>query len=98
MCHPDCMGTGRAGRRWTQSEHAGRAAGGGIGSSTLNPFFFDGVDHDLALKAVAAHTDQAWILLYVERWLKAPLQHQDGTLVLRDRGTPSRFGDLARAG
>jgi RNA-directed DNA polymerase len=37
---------------------------------------------------VAHHTDQRWILLYVERWLKAPLQRGDGTLVERDRGTP----------
>ena len=50
--------------------------------------FFDTVPWDLVLKAVAHHTDQQWILLYVERWLKAPLQHQDGTLVDRDRGTP----------
>ena len=50
--------------------------------------FFDTVPWDLVLKAVAYHTDQAWILLYVERWLKAPLQQPDGTLVARDRGTP----------
>ena len=50
--------------------------------------FFDTVPWDLVLKAVAHHTDQQWILLYVERWLKAPLQHQDGTLAARDRGTP----------
>ena len=39
-------------------------------------------------QAVAHHTDQRWILLYVERWLKAPLQREDGSLVERDRGTP----------
>jgi RNA-directed DNA polymerase len=50
--------------------------------------FFDTVPWDLVLKAVAHHTDQKWILLYVERWLKAPLQKQDGSLVGRDRGTP----------
>ena len=50
--------------------------------------FFDTVPWDLVLKAVAHHTDQRWILLYVERWLKAPLQRDDGTLVERDRGTP----------
>src|SRR3954454_9732633 len=50
--------------------------------------FFDTVPHDLMLKAVAHHTDQRWILLYVQRWLEAPLQQQDGTLVARDRGTP----------
>ena len=50
--------------------------------------FFDSVPHDLVLKAVAHHTDQKWILLYVQRWLTAPLQRADGTLVARDRGTP----------
>lgn len=50
--------------------------------------FFDSVPHDLVLKAVAHHTDRGWVLLYVERWLKAPLQHEDGSLVERDRGTP----------
>jgi group II intron reverse transcriptase/maturase len=50
--------------------------------------FFDSVDHDLMVKAVAANTDRAWVLLYVRRWLTAPLQHSDGALVARDRGTP----------
>ena len=50
--------------------------------------FFDSVDHELMLKAVAHHTDQRWVLLYVERWLKAPLQRADGVLEPRDRGTP----------
>jgi len=50
--------------------------------------FFDSVPHDLVLKAVARHSDLRWVLLYVERWLKAPLQREDGSLVGRDRGTP----------
>ena len=50
--------------------------------------FFDRVPWDLVLKAVAHHTDQRWILMYVERWLKAPLQREDGSLIDRDRGTP----------
>jgi RNA-directed DNA polymerase len=50
--------------------------------------FFDSVDHSLMLKAVERHTDQRWILLYVTRWLVAPLQQGDGSLVARDRGTP----------
>ena len=50
--------------------------------------FFDSVSWDLTLKAVAHHTDLRWVLLYVERWLKAPLQREDGSLVWRDRGTP----------
>ena len=50
--------------------------------------FFDSVDHSLMLKAVERHTDARWVLLYVTRWLKAPMRKQDGTLVARDRGTP----------
>ena len=50
--------------------------------------FFDNVSHDLIVKAVKANTDLKWVVLYVERWLKAPLQHPDGTLEQRDRGTP----------
>jgi group II intron reverse transcriptase/maturase len=50
--------------------------------------FFDSVDHDLMLKAVEANTDRRWVVLYVRRWLTAPLQLPDGTLVARDRGTP----------
>jgi RNA-directed DNA polymerase len=50
--------------------------------------FFDSVPHDLLLKAVAHHTDLRWVLLYIERWLKAPMQMPDGTLVNRDKGTP----------
>jgi group II intron reverse transcriptase/maturase len=52
--------------------------------------FFDSVDHDLMVKAVEANisTDQRWVLLYVKRWLKAPMRHPDGVLRERDRGTP----------
>jgi RNA-directed DNA polymerase len=50
--------------------------------------FFDSVDHSLMLKAVARHTDAKWVLLYVARWLKAPMRQADGTLAARDRGTP----------
>ncbi len=50
--------------------------------------FFDNVPHDLVVKAVEANTDQRWVVLYVKRWLTAPLQHPDGTLEQRDRGTP----------
>jgi len=50
--------------------------------------FFDSLDHDLVLRVVANHTNLPWVLLYVRRWLQAPLQHSDGTLEARDRGTP----------
>jgi len=49
---------------------------------------FDNIPHDLLLKAVRHHTDNPWVVLYIERWLKAPLQQTDGTLVERTRGTP----------
>jgi RNA-directed DNA polymerase len=50
--------------------------------------FFDSIDHELMLKAVAVHTRERWVILYIERWLKAPLDDGSGTLVARDRGTP----------
>src|SRR5262249_17235618 len=50
--------------------------------------FFDSVPWELVLRAVAAHTGQPWVLLYVRRWLEAPLRQADGTLLQRDRGTP----------
>lgn len=50
--------------------------------------FFDSVPHDLLLRAVAHHTRERWVLLYIERWLKAPMLMADGTLVARERGTP----------
>ncbi len=43
---------------------------------------------DLVVKAVEAHTDDPWVVLYVKRWLAAPLEFPDGTLQQRDRGTP----------
>jgi RNA-directed DNA polymerase len=49
---------------------------------------FDRIDHELLLKAVRKHTDSAWEILYIERWLKAPFQMQDGSLVERRMGTP----------
>ena len=50
--------------------------------------FFDSVPWDLIVKAVEANTTDAWVMLYVKRWLAAPLQLPDGTLAQRDRGTP----------
>jgi len=54
--------------------------------------FFDNIDHSLMMRAVRKHTDCPWVLLYIERWLKAPVQAEDGTLIASsdrgDRGTP----------
>jgi len=50
--------------------------------------FFDNLDHDLLLRAVRHHTDVPWIILYVQRWLIAPVQLPDGTLEERTKGSP----------
>ena len=50
--------------------------------------FFDNIDHDLLMRAVRHHTQEKWVLLYIERWLKAPVQLPDGTTEERDQGTP----------
>ncbi|HYA44145.1 MAG TPA: group II intron reverse transcriptase/maturase [Acidimicrobiales bacterium] len=49
---------------------------------------FDNIDHSLLLRAVRKHTECKWVRLYIERWLKAPMQMPDGTLVRRTKGTP----------
>jgi RNA-directed DNA polymerase len=50
--------------------------------------YFDSIDHTLLMRAVRKHTDCSWVLLYIERWLKAPTQLEDGTLEPREQGTP----------
>jgi RNA-directed DNA polymerase len=50
--------------------------------------FFDQVPWDLVIRAVETVTDSRWVLLYVQRWLAAPLLHPDGALEQRERGTP----------
>jgi group II intron reverse transcriptase/maturase len=50
--------------------------------------FFDELDWSLLMRAVRRHTDCRWALLYIERWLKAPVQQSDGTLVSREKGSP----------
>jgi RNA-directed DNA polymerase len=49
---------------------------------------FDNIDHELLMKAVRVHTECKWIILYIERWLKAAFQRDDGTLEERIKGTP----------
>jgi group II intron reverse transcriptase/maturase len=50
--------------------------------------FFGSLDHELLMKALRHRTDLKWLHLYVERWLKAPLQRESGTLEARNSGTP----------
>jgi RNA-directed DNA polymerase len=57
--------------------------------------FFDTVPWDLVLRAVEHHSREPWVLLYVKRWLEAPLQLPDGTISERTMGTPQ--GSLCAA-
>ena len=50
--------------------------------------FFDSIDSNLLMRAVRKHTGCVWVLLYIERWLKAPERMEDGSLIARERGTP----------
>jgi RNA-directed DNA polymerase len=49
---------------------------------------FDNIDHELLMRAVRKHTDCKWLILYIERWLKAPFQMEDGRVIERSAGTP----------
>ena len=49
--------------------------------------FFDNIDWDLMMRAVRHHTQESWVLLYIERWLRAEVQLPDGSLQSRERGT-----------
>ena len=81
---------------------AGICAGGRLQGRSLPRFvdldvakFFDTVPWQLIVKAVEAHCDVPWVLLYVKRWLAAPLQMPGGTLAERHRGTPQGSPVLA---
>ncbi|MGF6267006.1 RNA-directed DNA polymerase [Paraburkholderia youngii] len=50
--------------------------------------FFDSIDHALLMKAIRHHTKCRVTLLYIERWLRAPVGLADGTTQPRDAGTP----------
>jgi group II intron reverse transcriptase/maturase len=50
--------------------------------------FFDNMDHGLLMRAVRRHTDCPWVVLYIERWLRAPVVMPDKTVLKREKGTP----------
>lgn len=50
--------------------------------------FFGNIPHDLMMRAISKHTNEPWVLLYVERWLKAPVQLRSGEIEERSQGTP----------
>ncbi len=49
---------------------------------------FDNIRHDILMEMVKKHTNEEWIILYIQRWLTAPFQMEDGTRVPRISGTP----------
>jgi RNA-directed DNA polymerase len=49
---------------------------------------FDNIDHELLMKAVRKHTNNPWVILYIQRWLVAPFHMPDGTIKERTKGTP----------
>jgi len=50
--------------------------------------FFDNLDHELLMKALSKHSNEKWVLTYVNRWLKAPMQDKAGREYSREKGSP----------
>ena len=60
--------------------------------------FFDSIDWTLLMRAVRKHTDCPWVLMYIERWLKAPAQTADGSLIVTGTRHSTGRGDKPAAG
>ena len=109
---PEAGGEGRAdlspGLLRLPAGPVGPGRGGGMPGAVLEERLGDRFGHpevlrqrrswDLMVKAVEAHTDVPWVVLYVKRWLTAPLQLPDGTLLAAGSGYPAGVRGLARAG
>ena len=50
--------------------------------------FFDNLSHEMMMQLLQQHTQEKWVLMYVERWLKAGVEQADGSIVARTKGTP----------
>jgi RNA-directed DNA polymerase len=50
--------------------------------------FFDNISHDMMLQLLQPHTQEKWVLLYAQRWLKAGVEQADGSIAARTKGTP----------
>jgi RNA-directed DNA polymerase len=50
--------------------------------------FFDNINHELMMQLVEQHSQEKWVLLYIERWLKAGIEQEDGSIMARTKGTP----------
>lgn len=49
---------------------------------------FDNISHQLLIKALKRHVKEDWVIMYIKRWLEAPMELQDGTIINRTKGTP----------
>ena len=88
---PTPTAIGRGGRRWTRWATCRERCWKTDWVIDLDiRAFFDSLDHDLVLRAVSKHTDLRWVLLYVERWLKAPLQRRGRHRGAREIAGPRR--------
>ena len=86
--------------RWSYGYRPNKSALDAVGAARINCWqqnwvldldikgFFDSINHELLMKAVRKHTDCRWHLIYIERWLKAPVMQPDGTLEQSSCGTP----------
>ncbi len=50
--------------------------------------FFDNINHQILLELLGQHTQEKWVLMYAERWLKAGVEQKDGSIAARTKGTP----------
>ena len=60
--------------------------------------FFDSIDTELLMRAVRKHTDCPWALLYIDRWLKAPMQMADGSIIGREKRDAAGWGHQSPLG
>lgn len=50
--------------------------------------FFDNISHRMMMELLREHTQEKWVLMYVERWLQAGVEQEDGSVTARTKGTP----------
>jgi RNA-directed DNA polymerase len=50
--------------------------------------FFDNISHSIMMELLEEHTKEKWVLMYVERWLKAGVEQENGDIAARTKGTP----------
>lgn len=50
--------------------------------------FFDNISHNAMMQLLSQHTQEKWVLMYVERWLKAGVEQENGSIAARTKGTP----------